>query len=777
MNCDILIRYQQAEELMQGILTNKIVMNDTVFPHWIDQGRLFWYQKQVCEGKEFRLVDIENETNELLFDHEMLAQVLSQAVQESISSKNLPIKQIRAEAFPMKIRFKAFGKFWLFNPVNQVLSEEENYNTGLLCSPCGKKSIFIRQYDVWVIDSETGVERRLTQDGDADNRYACTPRVLLEGGDIQALWSPDSRRIVTIRLDVRNIADRPLIQYASNDGSCHSEVIHTKLAYPGDEDVESYSLVSIDIETGELIVADYDPLPLWSLGDGFFTEERLGWWSYDSRRVFFVDVKRGANEVNVVEFDTHIGDTRILFSEKSETLVKLSHSMADFPIFYPLPESDELIWFSERSGWGHLYFYDLVEGNFKHSITEGQWLVRDILHYDIARREILIQTAARIDDVSPYYRDICKVNVDTGELTTLLSGNFDYVVYKSLSHAARVCRLFELDSDSIEGVSPDGQYIVTTYSRVDTVPVSVLINRDGKNVMVLEEADINGLPSGWQWPEPIKLKGADGKTDIFGVLYRPPGFSPNESYPILDFSGGTRSQASVPHGSFRNGPCYEYTYLLGAALAALGFIVVAIEGRGTPFRNKAFQTHNYGDVSSSGDFADRVAGIKYLAELYPYMDIERVGLTATDNLAAPVYGILSYPEFYKVAVMHCFHEPRYTFASIGEQYEGISPDIEKKAYCKNSAENNAKRLQGKLLLVQGMLDFATPSGTFRLINALQEENKDFDMLCLPNTGHDVPSYALRRNWDYLVRYLQRVEPPLEFQLTTGVDLVMRQCGS
>ena len=210
---------------------------------------------------------------------------------------------------------------------------------------------------------------------------------------------------------------------------------------------------------------------------------------------------------------------------------------------------------------------------------------------------------------------------------------------------------------------------------------------------------------------------------------------------------------------------------MGASLAALGFIVVAVDGRGTPYRDKAFQNHNYGDVASTSDFNDRIASIKQLAERYPYMDISRVGITGADGLANSIYGLLDHPDFYKVGVLQCFHDPRFAHAALGEMYDGVLSDG-KIATDSKSAEDRVESLQAKLLLIQGMLDFSTPSSTFRLVHALQKANKNFDMLCLPNEAQDVPTYALRRNWDYLVENLKGITSPHEFDLKTGFDLII-----
>ena len=394
-------------------------------------------------------------------------------------------------------------------------------------------------------------------------------------------------------------------------------------------------------------------------------------------------------------------------------------------------------------------------------------MVRDILHFDTERRELLIQTAGRGLDINPYYRDICRINIDTGGLVPLVSGDYDHQIYRPDSLQVFTQLAFGLDSTGINGISPDGGYLVTTRSRVDKEPVSLLVDRNGNELLTLETADAFGLPIGWQWPEPIQLKSADGKTDLYGVVFRPPGFSLEHHYPVLDYCCAHPGTSLVPHGTFVNAPA-GYSYLDAAAYAALGFIVVVMEVPGSPYRHKAFQDASYGQLSSANSFDDRIAALHQLAERYPYMDLNRVGLVGCDGITGPVYGLLEHPDFYKVGVIIAFEDARFDAASIIEMFEGVPNHANKPL-----AEDLAASLQGKLLLIHGMMDTVTPpTATYRLIEALREANKDFDLLLLPNEGHSISSYVLRRTWDYLVTHLQDIEPPKTFKLTTGFDLLL-----
>ncbi|MDB9953559.1 S9 family peptidase [Porticoccaceae bacterium] len=812
---NIQARYEQAQKIMQGMLTKELVMNAAVFPHWLvntdkTSEEYFWYQRDTRygeassakagkasvtkTGKEFRLVNANTGDNTPAFDHNALADALNIVLekttveQEGVDPQDLPLSNVTINLSPLQVHFQAANKQWVFNAEKNLCTEVDvlPISDGL-SSPDGKKSVFIRDHNLWIRDHRSGEEQALTNDGSVDNGYGSAPM----SANIQALWSPDSQRVFTHQLNLQQVTTRTLIDHVPEDGSLRPKLVEHKMAYAGDDHVETYRLVAIDVSTGKVQAANYEPIPFFCMGQGFFTEEKLGWWANDGQRAFFVDVSRGAKTVRVVEFDTQTGKTRVLLTEASDTRVKLSHSILESLVFLPLPESNELIWLSERTGWAHLYLYDLNSGQLKHALTGGkplanenkEWLVRKILHVDTKRREILIQTAGRDHSISPYYRDICCLNIDSAELTPLLSENYDYVVYGPDDRQVGTRASFGIDNADVNGLSPSGDYIVTTYSRVDTAPVSVLIDRQGREILTLETADVSNLPEGWQWPEPVKLKGADGKTDIYGVVYRPPncalsdessllaeGSSENQ-YPIIDFSCGHPYFTWVPQGSFINGPCFDAPYLHAAALAALGFVVVALEGRGTPYRDKAFQDDSYGNIASASAFEDRIAGIRQLAQQYSFMDVNRVGIAADDGSPVPVHGLLEHPDFYKVGVCICYEDARFGFATLCEQFQGIEMNPVKKR--PRYAEDLGHKLSGQLLLIHGMLDQFTPvTGTVRLIDALQQANKDFDMLLLPEEGHDIPNYALRRSWDYFVNHLQGIEPPPEFDLTSGIDLLL-----
>lgn len=800
--------YEQAQSMLEGLMPGRLVLNDAVLSCWIENSACFWYIKETQAGKEYRLVDAAKGVNGLAFDHKALADALAEAVGQTVDWRNLPVEGKGAfiSLSPWKFEFAAFGREWTFDESGVLACRPEESRQACkqvndpvfageamsairsprqaLDSPDGKRSLFTCKHNLWVRNNTTGEEIELTSDGCSDYRYAVD---LFDSEPVvQAIWSPCSRYVFTVALDTRKVRTTNFPVYVPNNHSIHLQISASKFAFAGDGEIECHHLVLIDLETETITPINYPPLPLIAYGDpamGFFTA-KLGWWSSDSDRVYFVDVNRGSKTVKVMALDLAIGEAVEILREDSDTFVKLRHSLYDKPMFRALTESNELIWFSERSGWGHLYLYDLAGGELRGQITggatsegsggedspwRGEWLVRDVLYWDGERRELIIQTAGRDINVNPYYRDICSVNIDTGELKTVVSGNYDFCVYNPSTLILLEFEPLGIDRSMVNGVSPGGEFIVATYSRVDTVPVTVLLDRRGNEILRLEEADTSALPDYWQWPEPVRLVSADGITDTYGVVFHPIGFSPKSKYPVLEYSSAGRMLSTLPQGSFFNSTQGGIDYLLMAALAALGFVVIQIEGRGLPLRSKKFQDYQYGDHAFTSNYEDRISGIRQLAERYSHMDLERVGITGIEGASNTAYGPLKHADFYKVGVVHHAYDPRFSPAMLGEVYDGTAAGEKQRNVM--FPEDYAANCRGKILLICRLLSFSTPAAPLRIIEALKCAGKSFDTLCLPNSVYPFSTYVLRREWDYLVTHLQNVEPPTDFPLKTGRDLL------
>lgn len=770
-------RYERGQAMMQGMFTKAVAFNTTVIPHWIGDTHLFWYERELKSGKQFRIVNAKEKSNSVAFDHESLGAALARASEKYVDACDLPISKIEISLSPFEIIFDAFGTRWKFSADNRSCSAISSFCSGWLISPNGEKAVFVRDYNIWMRDLGSGKEVALTQDGEPFYSYASTPsawgaNLVMPG--LEALWSPDSKRLFTLQLDTRGLNTLPMIDHVPHDGSIRPSVIHEdrRMAFPGDSHIDEYRFLSIEVETGKQQEAHFRRCPVFRNAMGFFTQHN-GWWGDNCRHTYFIDLERGGDHIaRLLEFDTYTGDVRVVIQEQSLDACFKLHLDSYWPtIPRPLAGSDDIVWYSERTGWAHLYLYDRKTGLLKHPITQGEWIVRDIHHYDPTRRELVIQTAGRVKGRHAYYRDICRVNVDTGLLTPIISTDDEYTVFDeedvpsyNLSNVR--------DTSGGAGVSPDGRYVVTTCSRADTVPISLLLDRDGNELLCIETADVSGLPKGWQWPEPVKLTAADGETDIYGLVYRPSCFSTNQSYPIIDFSWTHQESCPIDAGSFTNNCLGGMFYFRAAALAQLGFIVVDIYARGTSCRHRAFSADPDPHLPGSNNQADRVSGIRQLAERYPYMDINRVGAGGNVSTNVAVSGLLGNPEFYKVGVTNgSVTDHRLKSAFYAEAY-GDLPATEKD---KKLTHTYAGNLKGKLLIMHGMLHPTIPvADPFRLIDEFQRANKDFDMLLLPKDGYGMSSYALRRCWDYFVKHLLGVEPPPQFDLTTSYDLVINK---
>lgn len=773
-------RYQRAQSLMQGIWTNDIAFNDTLCPFWIGDSDCFWYMRTTKSadnfGSEYRLVDAKKLTNQPAFDHQVLAAILAENVQQEVDANNLPISQviiecntpIQTDLSKITVSFSAFNQNWKFNCEDKTCEKIDIYPKNREISPDGKYAIFTRDFNLWLHNIETDEESALTNDGEENYAYGhpgsgwgmeAVPHV-------QARWSADSKRIFTVQHDIRQVKALPIMNHIPKDG-IRPTVEYRKIAFPGDIQIPTLRLLCIEIETGYIQDANYRQIPVTRNSLGFFSSQ-LGWWASDNKHAYFVDIERDYKTVRVVKLNTYTGEVSVLLKETTDTQISLMHNSDELPCFVPIPESNELLWFSERSGWAHLYLYDLDTGDLKNTVTQGDWVVRQVVHLDNTRREAFIQTSGRIPERDPYYRDLCRVNLDTGKIETLASSNHEIftVTYKDFNVYYNMLGSPH-DLTRSNGISPTGNFCVVTQSRANEVPHSFLIDRKGESILELETADISALPDNWHWPEPVKLLSADSVTDIYGLVFRPSDFSPDNSYPIItQASVASPDFAAVSKGSFGNGITGGSFYLEGAALAELGFIVIQIDTRGTPFRSKAIRNESYGWLESACNFDDLISSTRQLAEQYSYMDLNRVGIISSVGGPGGLQGLLQHPDFYKVGISNQLHDSRLMSASMwGEMFEGISGPGEEYKYPEEMVEN----LRGKLLLINGMLDVMTPpAGIFRVVEALKKANKDFDLLLLPNIGHSFSSYIVRRMWDYLVSHLLEVEPPKEFKLDIPV---------
>lgn len=760
----MLARYEHAAEMQQSA-SRRWILNEAVTPHWIPGRDEFWYDRQTVHGHSFVMVDAATGAKSTAFDQVLLARELGQTLGIQVDPNDLPIKVLWLNRAEHAVEFSAFGKNWLFLAGNGLREEQTPYYEYAV-SPNGTMGVFYRDHNLWVKDFRTGSQRQLTTDGETHYSYGVDAETRFHP-DLapKVIWSPNSKYIFTAQTDDRQVLDAPVCDYAP-EGKLRPQVVHYRNSYPGDLHVPTFRLTVIDVTNGRETPVRYENIPVVRMDDSPMDSNRM-WWNEDSKTAYFVDIERGEKAVHVEEVNAETGGTRQLFSETSDTRVDLGWNVYTPEEIRPLAKSNQLIWYSERSGLAQLYLYDLKSGELVRQLTRGQWMVRDILNVDERHRQVFVSIAGR--EKNPYYQDIARIDLDTGAIKLLSASDADHEVLapgdvniNTVSYVRGGGNL-----DGFQGVAPSGDYFVETVTRADAPDRTVLRDRNGNLVATIENANASRLPVWWHWPTPVTLTAADGKTKIYGLVFRPSYYDRSRKYPVVDYIYGGPQTSYVPNGFD------QIDYLDAASIAELGFVTVMIDGRGTAERDRAFERASYGKLESASDLNDHIAGIRELAARDTSIDLSRVGIigfSAGGYMAADA--MLRFPDFFKVGVsISGEQDSRVFWNTWGERYEGYPVG----SYYKQQANvTYAKNLKGKLLIAHGLVDVAVnPANMFQLEQALIDANRNFDILIFPQAGHNLPSYGQRRGWDYLVENLGGETPPHEFHLETDEDIESR----
>jgi len=752
------------------------VANAAVYPHWLSADH-FWYRRSGESGIDYVLVSARDGNRRTLFSNDDLVAALSRPTGRPVDRDAfLPVRMtIDREA--ASATFDALGGSWRF-AIGSGRIEAIAPRTGArgVPSPDGRLLAFVRGHDLWLRSNEDGAEWPLTTDGKADLAYGRLPiamRVLKEAaGPLppECRWSPDSRRILTHQVDDRSLGELPITDYCpANDGPPRVEFIKTSL--PSDAEIPDFRMIAFDVESGERIEAEYPSLPAVRMLDTPFSANCV-WWSSDGGRAWFVHVERGEKVVHLVEMDAATGACRVLFSETSDTYVELGVNVYAPALIEHLPDSEELIWYSERSGRGQLYLYDLRDGSLKRPITAGpleeRGQVRSILHVDRDRRELLLRVGG-LDPVDPYRCKPCRISIDGGAMTVIGPELGDHVIWRAGEYDLAAVDLHGIDASAVSGVSPEGDYLVETIGGAQSLPVTLLRSRGGAVIAELERGEDRGLPSGWRWPTPVRATAADGVTDVHGLLFAPWGVAAGASAPLIDFVYGGPHIAFTPKSAFTGGIASDLGFVEAMHLSALGAWVLILDGRGTSNRERDFRTASYGAVQTASDLADHASAIRELARYNPGIDLDRVGIcgfSAGGYLSA--LAALCHGDLYKVAVAGGGnYDQRLMWHCWSERYHG---PFDAETYAEQAAGHYAAGLSGKLLLIHGLMDAGVnPAHLFAFVQSLIDADKDFDLLLLPKAGHELPGYALRRRLDYFVEHLFESRPPapIRFESTLG----------
>ena len=551
-------------------------------------------------------------------------------------------------------------------------------------------------------------EIALTMDGTANLRY--------DGWSI--IWSPDSRKLATVK--VRDVQERRIPLIESSPSSQKQPILQWRdYAKPGDV-LPVYLPVLFDVEARKQMALNVTPYE-----NQFYLN--LTGWREDSRAFTFEFNQRGHQRYVIGEVSAADGSIRHLVDEQTKTFIYYYNNYR-----YDLDDGKELLWISERDGWRHLYLIDGTSGQVKQQVTKGEWVVRQVDYVDETNRVVYFTASGFNKGEDPYNLHYCRINLDGTGFTDMTPENGNHRVT----------------------FSADRSYFTDVYSRPDLPPVSQLKRTSDVSVVAgLQRCDVSVLQAeGWQMPEVFCAKGRDGQTDIWGNIYRPMHFDASKSYPVVEFI------YAGPHDSHVDKD-FKPAHHLVSKLVELGFIVVSIDGMGTSNRSKAFHDVCWKNLKDAG-FPDRIAWMKAAGAKYKYMDLNRVGIygwsAGGQNAMA---ALLFHNDFYKVAVALCgCHDNRMDKIWWNEQWMGYPIDA---SYSTSSNVDNAYRLKGKLLLINGELDDnVDPASTLQVVSALMKANKNFEQLYLPGKTHSLGGpFEMHKMHDFFVKNLLGQEPP------------------
>jgi dipeptidyl-peptidase-4 len=752
-------------------MADRYVLNAQVTPHWFGDSDQFWYRRALG-GERFEFVKVNASSGARLpaFDHRQVAAGLSQALKYDVQPNQLPFKTFRYVK-RHAVQFVADEALWtcsLARPhCTSVGAPPDNSSVS---SPDGRWAAFLKDHNVWIRSTQGGEEFPLTTDGEEHYAYAVISGNTL--GSIKDLsnprppviiWSPDSRYLLTHRLDERKVREATLVQSSTLEGDGRAKSYSWRYSTAGDAHLQTIEQWVFDIDRREGKKIDLAPLEIPYMTP---IEGGESWWSQDSQRLFLLTRTRYMKKMTLHSADPHTGEVRELLSEGANTFIEYGIP-GSTPMIHVLASGD-ILWFSERDGHGHLYLYDGLTGKLKRRVTQGEWSVIGISRIDEARGEIVVRVVGK-EHGDPYFNRFYRVSLNgagpNSEMTLLTPEDADHSVTSirddsSAGLSANADPTEDLASSI--GFSPSGRYLVDTFSRVDSPPVTVLRRSDGSLVAQIERADISALiADGLRMPERFKVLAADGETPIYGTILRPASFDPTKRYAVIDaIYGGPQTIRAFPNFT---GAVFDV--FAAQSYAELGFVVVLIDGRGTPGRSKAFRDAAYRKLNAAGCLDDHIAAIKQLAVRYPYMDLARVGIYGQSGGGySTARAMFAYPDFFKVGIAAAGnHDQRGYLADWGEYYLG--PD-DGKLYAQTANAPLARHMKGKLFLIHGEMDTNVPPWlTMQVVDQLIKYNKDFELLIVPNASHHVlQGYALRRSWDYFVRNLMGGIPPKDYQM-------------
>lgn len=765
---------------------DKMIFSLSVDPHWLKQSNKFWYVYETSEGKQWMIVDPTKNEKKQMFDKEQLAAALTKIVKDPFDAQHLPIDSLKFIKDENWIQFEIKSTIDIDKPgatkkdakpekIKKVFYFEYNLNTAQLnelvdfkkpkrkpnwanMAPDQSKVVFGRNNNLYFMDKanyekalvneedSTIVETAITKDGvqnfgwhsDGGETNVDAEKNKNKRKPVFGYWSENSKQLAIVKVDNRKVKDLWVINSIADP----RPTLETyKYWMPGEKEAPVDHLMIVDMvnyTNKEINVSQYkdQDIAMWNKSAAVNSRDdefRPMIWLGTNDQLYLTRTSRDLKKIDQCVVNTITGEVRVLVAESMNTSIEIKKPEL-------IKNGAELIEWSERDGWAHLYLYDGL-GKLKNQITQGAWHVEEVIGVDETKRVVYFtangkESLAGGGKEDPYYMHLYKINLDGTGLQLLNAGNFDHSV----------------------SLNDNNSYFVNNASRVNTTPVSTLHSADGRKIMDLETADLRSLfATGYKFPETFKVKADDGITDLYGVMYKPYDFDSTKKYPIIEYVYPGPQTESV-----------NKTFSKGMdridRLAQLGFVVVTMGNRGGhPARSKWYHNYGYGNLRDYG-LADKKATVEQLADRFTFIDRNKVGIHGHSGGGfMSTAAMLVYPDIFKVAVSNAGNHDNSVYNRWwSEKHHGVKENISDKgdttfSYMIDKNPDLAKNLKGKLLLIHGEIDNNVhPANTLRVVNALIKANKRFDMLILPTQRHgfgDMNEYWFWRTADYFSKYL------------------------
>lgn len=719
---------------------NKMLKSTRVNPQWFEESDKFWYTYTTTEGKRFYIVDPAKKTRTLMFNNKDFAAQLSELTRKPWNHNDLDLTALKLEEDNQTLTFMVDSIDYHFNLSSKLLTRGDSTEKAdkrlrwASYAPDSSYVAFAREHNLYLMEvgDADSTEIQVTTDGERWFSYQWDQgdTTTDERHRARVVWFKDSKKFYVNRSDNRKVKELFVINELKNP---RPELEVYKYAMPGEQEVPQEVLEIFDVESRERTVIDIDKYKDQTIR-AYLPGEL-------SDKLYLTRMNRTSDTLDVSVINTANGELKELFQDVNHPYFNWSYQQLAI-----LNEGQELIWWSERNGWGQLYLYDGNNGQLKNKITNGGYFITgNIQQIDTVGRRVYFEAFGRESNIDPYYSLIYKANLDGSGFRAISTENGNHRI----------------------NMSESAKYYVDNYSAVNVAPLSVLKDNNGNVIMNLETADLSLLKqAGWKMPERFTVKADDGITDLYGVMYKPFDFDSTRKYPVISYVyPGPQVESFVND--------FTITGRYNTALAQLGFIVVSMGHRGgSPMRSKYYHTFGYQNLRDYA-LADDKRSLEQLAERHSFIDLDHVGIFGHSGGGfMSTAALLSYPDFYDAAASSAGNHDNNIYNKWwSETHNGVKrkdktkKDDDGNEYTETTWDGKIKtnpslaaNLKGHILITHGSIDNNVhPGNSMRLVNELMKAGKRFEYVPIPGSRHgyrgNQRDYYERLMWYFFAEHL------------------------